>query len=157
MLYIAYGSNLHKEQMSYRCPGAKVVYTGRVENYALVYRGSKTGAYATIIPCKGDYVPVAVWEISATDELRLDRYEGFPTFYYKKNIEVTLNDGQTISAMAYIMFDAALPGVPSMTYLETCSQGYLDCGLDMMKFEESIARNRIETRFKAPTGSIFAF
>ena len=27
-LYVAYGSNLNKEQMSHRCPDAKPVYTG---------------------------------------------------------------------------------------------------------------------------------
>lgn len=142
--YIAYGSNLHEEQMAFRCPGAKVICTGVVEDYALVYRGSKTGAYATIIPCKGEYVPVAVWEINKDHELSLDIYEGFPRFYHKEDLEVTLENGRKIKAMAYIMFEEAKPGYPSMRYLETCSQGYLDQGLDMMKFEESIIRNRRE-------------
>jgi hypothetical protein len=148
-LYIAYGSNLHKEQMAFRCPGAKVKYTGIVENYALVYRGSKTGAYATIIPCEGEHVPVAVWEINEDHELSLDIYEGFPRFYHKEDLEVTLNNGRKIKAMAYIMFKEAKPGYPSMRYLETCSQGYLDCGLDMTKFEESMIRNRDEVRQEA--------
>lgn len=143
-LYIAYGSNLHLEQMAYRCPGAKVIFKGVVKDYTLVYRGSKTGAYATIIPCKGDYVPVAVWAINEYHEQCLDRYEGFPTFYYKKDLYVNLENGERIKAMAYIMFDGAKVGKPSMHYLETCSQGYLDNGLDMVKFEESIIRNRKE-------------
>lgn len=142
--YIAYGSNLHKEQMSYRCPGAKVVCTGVVEDYALVYRGSKTGAYATIIPCEGEYVPVAVWEIDERHERSLDLYEGFPTFYYKKDLEVTLEDGTELEAMAYIMFDQAKVGKPSMRYLEICAQGYVDQGLGMVKLEESIVRNQRE-------------
>lgn len=143
-LYIAYGSNLHKEQMAFRCPGAQVICTGVVEDYALMYRGSKTGAYATIIPCKGEYVPVAVWEINEDHEISLDIYEGFPRFYQKEELEVTLENGRKIKAMAYIMFEEAKPGYPSMRYLETCSQGYIDCGLDMTKFEESIIRNREE-------------
>lgn len=143
-LYIAYGSNLHKEQMAFRCPGAKVKYTGVIKDYALVYRGSKTGAYATIIPCKGDHVPVAVWEINEDHETSLDIYEGFPRFYHKENLDVTLDNGRKIRAMAYIMFKEAKPGYPSMRYLETCSQGYLDQGLDMVKFEESILNNRRE-------------
>lgn len=143
-LYIAYGSDLHLEQMDYRCHGAKVLYKGIVENYALVYRGSKTGAYATIIPCEGDYVPVVVWGINEEHERRLDIYEGFPNFYYKKNLLVTLESGRKITAMAYVMFDKAKVGKPSMTYLETCSQGYLANGLDMIKFEASIRRNQRE-------------
>lgn len=144
MLYIAYGSNLHKEQMSYRCPGAKIVCTGIIKNYKLVYRGSKTGAYATIIPKKGDHVPVAVWEINSFHERSLDRYEGFPTFYYKKTLMVNADNGKRFKAMAYIMFDGAKPGRPSDYYLDVCSQGYLDCGLDMTKFEESIVYNHKE-------------
>ena len=35
---------------------------------------------------EGSRVPVAAWEVSAEDELALDRYEGFPTFYYKKEM-----------------------------------------------------------------------
>lgn len=148
-LYIAYGSNMHLEQMASRCPGAKVICTGIIENYALVYRGSKTGAYATIIPCKGDHVPVVIWDINSDHERRLDIYEGFPTFYYKKDLTVTLEDGRKIKAMAYIMFDAAKVGKPSMYYLETCSQGYLANNLDMVKFEESIVRNQKELTLNA--------
>ena len=33
-LYVAYGSNLNKEQMRYRCPTAKFVGTGIIEGYA---------------------------------------------------------------------------------------------------------------------------
>lgn len=155
--YVAYGSNLHKEQMSFRCPGAKVIAIGKVKDYKLVYRGSKTGAYATIIPSHGDYVPVAIWEINADHERRLDLYEGYPTFYYKKNISVVLENGKTIEAMVYIMFDEALVGRPSMAYLETCAQGYLDCGLDMVKFEESIVNNFEELGLKVwPTSKVIA-
>lgn len=145
-LYIAYGSNLHLEQMAYRCPGARVMCKGIIEDYALVYRGSKTGAYATIIPCKGDHVPVVVWKINTEHERSLDIYEGFPTFYYKKDFLVKPDNPllPDFLAMAYIMFDEAKVGKPSMKYLETCSQGYLANGLDMIKFEESIKRNNAE-------------
>lgn len=148
--YVAYGSNLHAKQMAYRCPQAQVVCTGVIEDYSLVYRGSKTGAYATIIKKKGDYVPVAVWAITEEHEKNLDRYEGYPTFYYKKNIRVKFEPGNYLEAMVYIMFDKAPVGRPSMTYLETCAQGYLDQGLDMVKFEESIVRNNEEMASLSP-------
>lgn len=38
---------------------------------------------------EGESVPVAVWEVSERDELRLDRYEGYPTFYYKKDVKIS--------------------------------------------------------------------
>ena len=143
-LYVAYGSNLNKRQMSYRCPGAKVITTGIIENHRLVYRGSKTGAYATIIPCEGESVQVAIWQINKTHEIALDRYEGFPSFYYKKMINVKAFNGYNFEAMVYIMRDDAPVGRPSEYYLDVCAEGYLDCGLDMTKFEESIVYNKQE-------------
>ena len=47
-LYVAYGSNLDKEQMKYRCPLARPVQSGYLDNWQLIYRWSKTGAYASI-------------------------------------------------------------------------------------------------------------
>ena len=39
--YIAYGSNLNIDQMSYRCPGAKVVGTSKIPDFELLFKGSK--------------------------------------------------------------------------------------------------------------------
>ena len=86
--YIAYGSNLNITQMRFRCPNARIIGTSVVPDYELLFKGSKTGSYLTIEPKAGASVPVAVWETTADDELALDRYEGYPTFYYKA--EMTL-------------------------------------------------------------------
>ena len=40
MYYIAYGSNLNKEEMKQRCKDAKFVSLARLENYTLTYRGN---------------------------------------------------------------------------------------------------------------------
>lgn len=143
-LYVAYGSNLHLGQMEYRCPGATIFAKGVIDNYKLVYRGSKTGAYATIIPSPGDKVPVVVWNINRMHERSLDRYEGFPRFYYKEFITVRLESKRVVKAMVYIMFDEAKVGKPSMQYLTTVAEGYLANKLDMEIFEESIAYNEYE-------------
>ena len=74
--YLAYGSNLNIRQMRYRCPGAVPIGTAVIPDYELLYKGSKTGAYLTIEPKKNSIVPVAVWEVTADDEKRLDAYEG---------------------------------------------------------------------------------
>lgn len=140
-LYVAYGSNLNRGQMAHRCPDAHIVGRGVIDDYALKYRGSKTGAYLTIIREKGKTVPVVVWAISEQDERELDRYEGFPTFYYKKRMTVHLENGKSIYAMAYIMFDKARPGIPSEYYIQTCLRGYLENGLDTDIFYESLEDN----------------
>ena len=77
--YIAYGSNLNRAQMALRCPDAKVVGTGEIKDYELLFRGNRNGAVATVEPKKGESVPVLIWEISPRDEFNLDRYEGFRT------------------------------------------------------------------------------
>ena len=42
--YIAYGSNLNRAQMALRCPDAKVVGTGEIKDYELLFRGNRNGA-----------------------------------------------------------------------------------------------------------------
>ena len=37
--YIAYGSNLNREQMAKRCPDAKVIGSGMLKDYELLFRG----------------------------------------------------------------------------------------------------------------------
>lgn len=144
-LYVAYGSNLDKMQMKYRCPGARPVYSGHLENWQLIYRGSKTGAYASIRYKKGCRVPVGIWEITAHDEKFLDMYEGYPSFYQKKNIYVHLEDGSRVKAMVYIMRSDAAPGVPSKQYMRTILRGYADFHLDENYLIESLIRNQDET------------
>ena len=93
--YIAYGSNLNVYQMRYRCPNARIIGTAVMPNYELLFKGSKTGSYLTIEPKEGSNVPVAVWETTAEDEFALDRYEGYPTFYYKKELMLPIKGIKT--------------------------------------------------------------
>ena len=46
--YLAYGSNLNVNQMKRRCPRAKIVGSTIIDDYRLMFKGSKTGAYLTI-------------------------------------------------------------------------------------------------------------
>ena len=89
--YIAYGSNLNRAQMALRCPDAKVVGTGEIKDYELLFRGNRNGAVATVEPKKGESVPVLIWEISPRDEFNLDRYEGYPRLYGKEMLEVEMD------------------------------------------------------------------
>ena len=122
-------------EMQRRCPEAEFLGTGRLENWRLMFKGSKTGAYATIEREKGKSVPILLWRITATDEERLDRYEGFPTFYYKRTIQATrtgANDedlGKT-SGMVYIMHEERKLGAPSIHYLEVLAKAYEKFGFD---------------------------
>lgn len=128
--YLAYGSNLNVQQMKHRCPDAKPVGTAWIKDYQLLFKGSKTGSYLTIEKAEKSKVPVAVWEVSESDERRLDLYEGYPNFYYKKEMEVTVNC-RKIKAFVYIMHEERPLGIPSSHYVRTCVQGYRDFGFHL--------------------------
>lgn len=135
--YIAYGSNLHVGQMAARCPGARAVGTAWLDGWRLAFRGSKTGAYLTIIPDKTAKCPVAIWAINADHEVALDRYEGYPTFYQKQTLRVRMEplrsaknaQPREVDAMVYIMDQRRVPGNPSSAYVRTCATGYHNFGL----------------------------
>lgn len=137
--YIAYGSNLHLGQMAHRCPDATVVGASVLNGWRLMFKGSKSGNYATIEPCIGESVPVLIWELSEADERALDRYEGFPVFYFKQTIPVVVN-GQNIDAMAYLMRLDAKIGVPSLAYVQTLEIGYRDAGFDRSCLDAALKR-----------------
>ena len=138
-IYLAYGSNLNKNQMAMRCPGAKVIGTAYIEGYQLLFKGSRTGSFLTIEEQDGGKVPVGVWEVSERDELSLDFYEGYPTFYYKKPVKVTLNEtGKEINAFVYIMHEERKLGIPSQFYINVCMQGYMDFGFDFEYIKKAI-------------------
>ena len=135
--YIAYGSNLNIPQMRFRCPNARIIGTSVVPDYELLFKGSKTGSYLTIEPKAGASVPVAVWETTTDDELALDRYEGYPTFYYKAEMTLPITGIKSGKARerkvyVYIMHEDRPIGIPSIPYMQTCIQGYDDFGFDRL-------------------------
>mgnify|MGYP000561566116 CR=1 FL=1 len=139
--YLAYGSNLNIKQMKSRCPNAKILGTAKIKDYELLFKGSKTGSYLTIEKKENSFVPVTVWEITETDEKALDRYEGYPNFYSKKDIKlqykgIRTGKRRTINAFAYIMHEDRPIGVPSIYYMKTCLDGY-----DTFYFDKQILLN----------------
>jgi hypothetical protein len=148
--YLAYGSNLNVLQMEHRCPGSEIVGKSFIEGYHLLYKGSGTGFYLTIEKMKGRMVPVAVWKITKEDEKRLDSYEGFPFFYYKKGftLDVKTVDGviSGLPCFAYIMHETRSAGIPTVRYTQICEQGYRDFGFDPMFLKKAYSDTFREIR-----------
>lgn len=142
-LYIAYGSNMDEKQMARRCPTARLLGTSELEGYRLLFKGSKTGAYATIEEQKGGRVPVLIWKIGEQDERNLDRYEGYPVFYHKKEIEVQLG-GERKNAMVYIMDESRELGEPSAGYYNVLESAYWKFGFPMGILMEVHEASRME-------------
>lgn len=143
ILYIAYGSNLNLSQMKQRCPTARVIGASEIKDYELVFRGSRYSAVATIEPCKGSNVPVLLWGIQPEDEKSLDRYEGYPDFYEKKNMEIVLN-GSTVSAMVYVMTPGHELGIPSERYKISIEEGYMDAGFDTDILQSAVDKTKVK-------------
>ena len=129
--YIAYGSNLSVEQMAQRCPDAKVVGMAAIQDWKLVFR-----VHATIEPAEGRVVPVLIWEISDRDERNLDLYEGYPSYYFKQDLELMMTDlngrnSRPVTAMVYIMADGHKVRMPMKGYIDVLAEGYERFGFDM--------------------------
>ena len=121
--YLAYGSNLHLQQMAARCPDAKAIVPIHLPNFRLVFR-----SVADIEQHKGSVVHGAVYEISEADERALDRYEGYPTMYRKEFISATLR-GEAITIMYYTMNNDRISPPPS-GYYDTIDTGFENWKLD---------------------------
>ena len=139
-LYIAYGSNLNLPQMAHRCPTAKVVGASEVKGYELLFRGGRHGAVATIEPKEDSSVPVLLWKIRPQDEVALDRYEGYPSFYRKEMMEVELH-GKPVGAMVYVMNDGREFGAPSDYYLGVIAEGYESAGFDTEFLDAAVEKS----------------
>lgn len=147
--YIAYGSNLNIPQMRMRCPGARIIGTSEIADYQLLFKGSKSGSYLTIEAKEGGRVPVAAWAVTEEDEAALDRYEGFPAFYYKKELELPIKGIRSgkvrrRKVFVYIMHEDRPLGLPSKFYLETCLRGYQSFGFDRKFLEQAYAESKQE-------------
>lgn len=127
--YLAYGSNLSVDQMRVRCPNAIPVGTAVLKNWGLRFR-----YHATIEQRVGYEVPVGVWLIDDSDEQALDFYEGYPHYYEKQTLEVTVylfnNKTRKVNAMVYTMKPGHAHEPPDHAYYNGIREGYNDFGLD---------------------------
>tara|TARA_B110000263_G_scaffold129379_1_gene112467 strand:+ start:272 stop:673 length:402 start_codon:yes stop_codon:yes gene_type:complete len=123
MLYFAYGSNLHHLQMKRRCKDSIFLKKINLNNFRLTFR-SKYRA-ADIEPKKKSIVPGGLFEISESDEKKLDVYEDYPKLY-KKYYFYYYNK----KVMTYVMTKKTLFRYPTERYLNTIKRGYKDCNLD---------------------------
>ena len=81
MLYFAYGSNLHHIQMKRRCKDSIFLKKTNLKNFKLTFRSSYRTA--DIEPKKNSIVQGALYEISKSDEKKLNVYEDYPNLYKK--------------------------------------------------------------------------
>jgi hypothetical protein len=123
MLYFAYGSNLNHFQMKRRCKDSIFLKKISLKDFKLTFR-SKYRA-ADIEYKKGSLVPGGMFEISKSDEKKLDIYEDFPNLYKKYYF---LYYGKKV--MTYTMVKKTPFRFPTERYLNIVKCGYKDCSLE---------------------------
>lgn len=117
--YAAYGSNLDPARMVERCPHSPLHTTGWLQGWRLTFGGEEhgwDGALPTIVEDPLDQVFVAVYDVTAEDETRLDSWEAADTGLYRKTkVRVATMTGELL-VWAYVL-DAYEGGLPSASLL----------------------------------------
>ena len=121
-LYFAYGANLNLDGMNYRCPGYKAIAPAVLPNYRFAFKG-----VADVEPLPDEKVYGALYLLNAKHMKSLDRFEGFPHLYIKKQVLVEVLDGLSprnfTKATVYVMRNSNHYAEPSKQYLNTILTG----------------------------------
>lgn len=143
--YLAYGMNTNLMGMAQRCPNAKSLGKVVLNNHKLMFRH-----FCDVEMHKGHSMECALWLITDECENSLDRLEGYPDFYLKKEVDV-MWENKKIKAMIYYMNDRYAPSFPSEYYFEMVLQGYKSHNMnlnslytainDVLKLQKSIEIN----------------
>ena len=136
MYYLAYGSNLNLKEMKHRCPFSKVVGTLYLSNFKLSFKGEENG-FLTIEQKKGSIAPIGIFKVNKLFIKSLDKYEGYPYLYDKKEIEFELN-GKKVKGLIYIMNDEFDYVLPDYYYFKRCEVGYNDFNFDKSYLYEAL-------------------
>ena len=131
MLYFAYGSNLHHFQIKKRCKDSIFLKKINLMNFKLTFRS--TYRAADIEPKKNSKVLGALFEISKSDEKKLDLYEDYPTLYKKYYFT---HYGKKV--MTYTMTKKTPFRFPTERYLNIIKRGYRDCDLDKKHLQKAL-------------------
>lgn len=123
-LYAAYGTNLDPRRMGERCPHSPLRSTGWLTGWRLTFGGEDLGwdgALVTVVEDPIEQVFVALYDVTAEDEVVLDEWESATTGLYRKTrVRVAGMAGEVV-AWTYVL-DAYEGGLPSALHLGTLAE-----------------------------------
>ncbi|MGI6459800.1 MAG: gamma-glutamylcyclotransferase family protein [Candidatus Hydrogenedentales bacterium] len=126
-LYFAYGSNMDSKQMAERCPGAKAVGTGVLQDYRFIINQR---GFATLRLEAGASTPGVLWALSPAHEKTLDQREGYREGLYDKSFRSVRRDtGEEVQVLVYIDHRNQRIETPRDGYLERVIAGAESHGL----------------------------
>lgn len=133
-LYFAYGANINIWDMEIRCPNARPVGALELRDWQLEFY-----SHATIEPKRDASVHGLLWDLTPECEQALDRFEGWPIYYTKRE---WTQDGHR-----FFFYEMADPrsGRPHRDYIMNIADGYLHWNLPVERLSEALDRT-YETR-----------
>jgi len=117
--------------MKRRCKNSIFLKKINLKDFKLTFR-SKYRA-ADIEFKKNSFVPGALYEISKTDEKKLDVYEDFPILYKKHYFYY-----HGMRVMTYSMTKKTSFRYPTERYMNIVKKGYKDCILDSKYLKKAL-------------------
>jgi gamma-glutamylcyclotransferase (GGCT)/AIG2-like uncharacterized protein YtfP len=100
MLYFAYGSNMSRDAMRTRCPGARALGTATLAGWRFFINGD---GYASIARAAGHAVEGVLWSVTARDVAALDAYENVAGGLYRRTrLAVRQGERSAQSALVYL-------------------------------------------------------
>lgn len=119
--YLAYGSNMCRDQMRDRCPAAEAAEAVLLEGWRFIINRD---GWATLLPCTAARAHGLVWQLTPPCEAALDSYEGVETNDYRRAF-LPVGDSD---ALVYFATEDR-PGFPRPGYLERILAGATLLGL----------------------------
>ena len=132
-LYFAYGANTNFDEMSRRCPVAKPFGTATLDGFRLCFKRA-----ADIEPRVNKQVRGVLWYITERCRQALDRFEGYPLVYTRKQLSVQPDSGKRRLALTYLMTPRNFILPPDADYLQCLREGYAHFGLPDAQLNDAL-------------------
>lgn len=143
ILYFAYGVNVDCEGMAIRCPSAKPLGKATLKGYILRFRGGLANAERVLGDSQKAAVIGVLWRISKGNLQALDKFEGYPELYGRREVEVITDGGATVRATMYYMKQFYKMSPPSDWVSSAICRGYNDFGIDIGQFQHAVREAEI--------------
>jgi cation transport regulator ChaC len=125
MLHFAYGSNMNRLMMGWRCPSARLVGRAVLPGHRFIIMQHGLG---NIVPARGGVVHGVLWRLTPRDLAALHAYENITAGLYRTVTMVVVAERRRIPALVYVANNRVL-GRPKSGYMDVVTSAARDVGL----------------------------
>jgi len=125
MLHFAYGSNMNRLMMGWRCPGARFEGRAVLAGHRFIIMRHGLG---TVVPTRGAVVHGVLWRLTPRDLAALHAYENIDAGLYRAVTMVVVAERRRIPALVYVA-NNRVQGRPKSGYMNVVTAAARDAGL----------------------------